>query len=75
MRLDVRVPADVGGAQVRPVDRAYIALADHMKRHAGSLLTEGAFASEEFDRLYLAWIRARWDDGDAWTRSVWRERP
>jgi hypothetical protein len=46
-----------------------------MKRHSGQLLTAGTFASDEFDRLYLAWTRARWDDGHPWTRSVWEKRP
>lgn len=51
------------------------ALKAHMKRYAGELLTQGTFASEEFDRLYLMWTRCRWDEGHAWTRSVWKERP
>lgn len=51
------------------------ALREHMRRHAGSLLAAGSAASEEFDRLYLAWIGARWDAGDRWVRLVWPERP
>lgn len=50
-------------------------LRGHMRRHSGQLLTPGTFASEEFDRAYLAWIQARWDAGDEWTRSVWTTRP
>lgn len=57
------------------VERAHVALKAHMKQHAGQLLTQGTFASDEFDRLYHAWIRARWDAGDAWVRSVWTDRP
>lgn len=51
------------------------ALNTHMRRHVGQLLTPDTFASDEFDRLYLLWIRARWDEGHAWTRSVWPVRP
>lgn len=47
----------------------------HMEHFRGQLLMIGTFASEEFDRLYTVWIRARWDEGDAWVRSVWKERP
>jgi hypothetical protein len=56
-------------------DAANAALTAHMKRYSGELLTQGTFASEEFDRLYLVWTRARWDEGHTWTRSVWKERP
>ncbi len=56
-------------------DAANEKLKAHMKSHSGQLLTQGTFASEEFDRLYLRWIRARWDEGDAWVRDVWKERP
>jgi len=38
------------------------------------LLTQGA-PGLEFDRLYLAWIQARWDAGDTWVRGVWMIRP
>lgn len=51
------------------------ALEAHMRRYSGQLLGEGTFAGEEFNRLYLAWIAARWDDGDVWVRSVWTKRP
>lgn len=51
------------------------ALRNHERRFAGQLLTRGTFASEEFDRLYEIWIRARWDAGDPWVRSVWTTRP
>ena len=54
---------------------ALAALAAHMKRYRGELLTSGTFASDEFDRLYLAWICVRWDEGDTWVRNVWVERP
>lgn len=50
-------------------------LDEHMRRHRGQLLTRGTFASEEFDRLYVEWIRRRWDAGDPWVRDVWRTRP
>jgi hypothetical protein len=56
-------------------DQAKAALSGHMKRFSGQLLTARTFASDEFDRLYLAVIRARWDEGDAWVRSVWGARP
>lgn len=56
-------------------DQANVALVDHMKRFSGQLLTAGTFASDEFDRLYLALIQARWDEGDAWVRGVWSTRP
>lgn len=57
------------------VQKANAALEAHMKRYSGELLTQGTFASEEFDRLYLIWICARWDASDAWVRSVWKTRP
>lgn len=57
------------------VREAYAQLEEHMRRFPGQCCTPGTFASEEFDRLYKAWILARWDDGDEWVRSVWRERP
>lgn len=60
---------------VPAVQRAHAELNAHMKRYRGECLTRGTFASDEFDRLYLAWIRARWDAGQAWTRNVWKERP
>lgn len=56
-------------------DAANAKLEAHMKLHSGQILTDGTFASEEFDRLYLIWIRARWDEKHPWTRSVWKERP
>ena len=58
-----------------PVELATIALDEHMRRYRGELMTAGTFASDEFDRLYLVLIRARWDRGDAWVRSVWTARP
>jgi hypothetical protein len=64
-----------GGAGVSAVQAANAALAAHMKRHSGALLTQGTYASEEFDRLYLILICARWDAGDPWVRGVWTERP
>lgn len=60
---------------VLAVERAHINLRNHMARFPGQALTQSTFAGEEFDRLYEAWIRARWDAGDAWVRSVWKERP
>lgn len=54
---------------------ALVLLNEHMRRHSGQLLTVGTFASEEFDRLYVNWIRLRWDAGDPWVRSVWTARP
>lgn len=51
------------------------ALEEHMRKYRGQLLVAGTFAADEFDRLYLAWIRARWDDGDRWVRGVWTVRP
>lgn len=51
------------------------ALTRHMQSFAGQILTRGTFASDEFDRLYEAWIRARWLAGDIWVRSVWKECP
>ena len=60
---------------MRASDKANAALTEHMKRHSGQLLTAGTFASDEFDRLYLVWIRARWDEKNPWTRSVWKDRP
>ena len=56
-------------------DESSLALDEHMKRFSGQLLTQGTFASDEFERLYTRWIRARWDAGDAWVRSVWTVRP
>lgn len=56
-------------------DKLDMELTAHMKRYAGELLKAGTFASDEFDRLYKAWTQARWDEGHAWTRSVWKERP
>lgn len=50
-------------------------LDEHMTTHVGRCLTPGSFAGDEFDRLYLVWIQARWDCGDDWVRSVWKERP
>lgn len=44
-----------------------------MRDNVGQLLGDGA-AGREFDRLYNVWIRARWDAGDAWVRSVWPVR-
>ena len=55
--------------------RANEVLREHMKRYSGQLLTSGTFVSDEFDRLYHAWIRARWDEGDRWVREVWTVRP
>jgi len=65
------------GPQVtqRAIQAAKAALDAHMKRHAGQLLTRGTFASDEFDRLYIEWIRLRWDAGEPWTRNVWKARP
>jgi hypothetical protein len=60
---------------VSAVQVANAMLEAHMKRHSGALLTRGTFASEEFERLYAIWIRARWDAGDPWVRGVWSERP
>jgi len=60
---------------VKASEAADAALAMHMKRYGGELLTQGTFASDEFDRLYLVWTRCRWDEGHPWTRSVWKERP
>jgi len=58
------------------VDALYHQLKQHMKVHAGFLIVAGSFASEEFDRLYCAWICARWDAGDdPWVRKVWPARP
>jgi NADP-dependent 3-hydroxy acid dehydrogenase YdfG len=51
------------------------ALDEHTRRFSGQILNVGTFAGEEFDRLYHAWIAARWDAGDSWVRSVWQERP
>jgi len=67
----------VGEAQAlkTSVQIAHEALNAHMKRFQGQLLTQGTFASEEFDRLYNVWITARWDAGDPWVRSVWKTRP
>jgi hypothetical protein len=59
----------------RKTRKAQETLEAHMKLHAGQLLTADTFASKEFDVLYLEWIRCRWDDGHAWTRNVWKERP
>jgi hypothetical protein len=59
----------------RVSDTAHVALREHMKRHGGQLLAVGTWASDEFDRLYAAWTRARWDEGHAWTRDVWKVRP
>lgn len=53
---------------------ARAALDEHQRRFAGHNLGSG-WAGQEFDRLYLEWIRARWDANDAWTRSVWSVRP
>lgn len=47
----------------------------HMKQNRGKLLEVGTAASVEFDRLYLDWIRARWDAADRWVKSVWVARP
>lgn len=66
------IPMKVHGPQSATLCAA---LEEHTKRYSGQLLTPGTFASEEFDRLYLAWTRARWDEGHAWTRSVWKVRP
>lgn len=57
------------------VDVLHQQLTQHMKAHAGSLLTVGTFASDEFDRLYLEWIRERWNLHDVWVREVWKARP
>jgi len=46
-----------------------------MKMHGGDILRVGSSASVEFDRLYIAWIQARWDVGDRWVRDIWKERP
>lgn len=52
------------------------ALEAHMEKYRGFLLTaRGAFPATEFDRLYLEWVRARWDAGDPWVKSVWKVRP
>lgn len=56
-------------------DQARTALDRHMRAFASQLLIRGTFASEEFDRLYIDWIRARWDEHDLWVRSVWTVRP
>ena len=60
---------------ITPVTTAYDVLKVHMRRHSGQILTRGTFASEEFDRLYAVWIRARWDAGDPWVRSIWISKP
>lgn len=51
------------------------ALDEHMTTHSGRCLIPGSFAGDEFDRLYMVWIQARWDHGDEWVRSVWTVRP
>lgn len=58
-----------------PVNAALTALETHMKRFNGQLLMSRTYGGDEFDRLYLAWIRTRWDANDKWTRSVWERRP
>jgi len=58
-----------------PSFAAQKALEAHMQQFSGQLLTAGTFASEEFDRLYMTWIRARWDEGDRWVRYAWKKRP
>lgn len=68
----------VEAAAVRRVETADTRLEAHMRRYRGelgALLNVGTFASEEFDRLYNLWIRARWDTGDVWVRSIWKVRP
>lgn len=55
--------------------QALTTLHKHMERHRPELLKAGTFASDEFDRLYLEWIRIRWDDNDPWVRKVWIKRP
>lgn len=57
------------------IQTAHEALKSHMARYRGEVIARGTFASEEFDRLYSAWICARWDAGDEWVRSVWTTRP
>jgi hypothetical protein len=71
---------DHGGApprewSVKASYTAQLALELHMKQHSGQLLKAGTQAGDEFERLYLEWIRARWDEGHTWTRSVWKDRP
>lgn len=41
---------------------------------AGTILKDGPIG-REFDEAYTEWIRARWDAGDQWVRSVWTARP
>lgn len=70
-----RIPGSISDQRILTERAALHALEDHMDRFSGQILTRGTFASEQFDRLYLEWIRARWDDHDAWVRSIWTVRP
>lgn len=56
------------------IDEAKRALEDHMKRHKGSLISK-TWAGAEFERLYNAWMRARWLANDPWVRSIYMEAP
>lgn len=58
-----------------PVAHARRALDDHMRSFRGQLLADGTYAGDHFGVLYTAWCRARWDAGNKFTRSVWKERP
>lgn len=61
--------------QLDAVLKTNAALEAHMKENTGNILKVGHAAGTTFDQLYNEWIRARWDAGDAWVRSVWVKRP
>lgn len=56
------------------VQQAKEALDKITERARGVLFTDHPLANEWRD-AYDTWIRARWDEGDPWVRSVWVERP
>jgi hypothetical protein len=59
---------------VNAIEQAKTKLDDVTKRARGVIWTDHPLA-REWSEAYDAWIRARWDAGDRWVRSVWKVRP
>lgn len=56
------------------VSEALAYLQEVTKRARGVIWTDHPL-SREWSDAYDVWIRARWDRGDPWVRSVWKTRP
>lgn len=48
---------------------------EHLKEYDPAQLVAGGAAGQRLDRVLVEWIRARWNAGDEWTRSIWKVCP